>query len=200
MFWSVTLFTHWKRWSGTCESRVLQLTHYSGGWGPLWKQSAYIMQLLFRSLWKQSRVVTHCSCYRGPLWKQSAYTLQLLLGPYENKVFRRHSCSWGPFWKQSTFTLQLLLGPLCKQSSLLTHYCCCCGSFEERVLKYDLFRKMLYEGIISFSSKMRKIYAKNTSRKPLGKCLVLLPLNTPLYTSTSGSEIRWVDYHSQISA
>jgi len=174
------------------------------------------MQLLFRSLWKQSRVVTHCSCYRGPLWKQSAYTLQLLLGPYENKVFRRHSCSWGPFWKQSiltncrccwgpfwkqsTCTLQLLLGPLWKQSSLLTHYCCCWGSFEERVLKYDLFRKMLYEGIISFSSKMRKIYAKNTSRKPLGKCLVLLPLNTPLYTSTSGSEIRWVDYHSQISA
>jgi len=41
------------------ESRVL--THFSGGWGPLWKQITFKLQLLL-----------------GPLWKQSTWTLQFL--------------------------------------------------------------------------------------------------------------------------
>ena len=36
------------------------------------------------------------------------------------------------------------------------------SAFEGRVLNYDVVRKILYEGIIIFSPKMRNIYERNT--------------------------------------
>jgi len=38
------------------------------------------------------------------------------------------------------------------------------GCFEGRVLNYDVVRKISYERIINFSSKIRSIYAQNTLR------------------------------------
>jgi len=36
------------------------------------------------------------------------------------------------------------------------------GPFEGKVMNYDVVRKILFERIISFSPKMRNIYARNT--------------------------------------
>ena len=95
----------------------------------------------------------------GSLVKQSTCTLQLLLGaPLKADL--------------PTYILQLLLGSPLK--------------FEGRVLNYDVVRKILYERIITFSPKMKNIYARNTFKGPLksgaqSKCLACLPSNTPLY-------------------
>jgi len=81
----------------------------------------------------------------------------------------------GALVKQSTCTLQLLLGAPLKAEYL--HIAVAPGGpFED-----DVIRKTLYERIINFSPKMRNVYARNTLRGARGKCVVCLPLNTPLY-------------------
>ena len=55
----------------------------------------------------------------------------------------------GVFRKQSTYTLQMLLGDSLKAEYLLMN---CSG--------------VLFEGIISFSPKQRKMHAQNTSSGP----------------------------------
>ena len=68
----------------------------------------------------------------------------------------------GPVWKQGTYTLQLLLvAPM--QAEYLHITAAVGGPFESRVLTYDLLQSIVYEWLLSFSPKMRKIYARSTS-------------------------------------
>jgi len=123
------------------------LAHYNCCWSSLWKQGTCILQLLL-----------------GSLWKHGAYTLQLLLRvPLKTKAVGGSSCWWS-LWKHITFKLQLLLGAPLKGKYL--HISVSLGGpFESRVLTYDLLCSTLYELIIGFSRKIKKIYACNTSRK-----------------------------------
>ena len=78
-----------------------------------------------RATWRHlSSSPNHC----GPLRKQSTYALQLL------KSFLKAE------YLQS-YTLQFLLGVLLKSEYLPMHSCCS-GSFESRVLTYDLLRSI----------------------------------------------------------
>jgi len=142
------------------------ILHYSCYWGPVWKQGAYTLQLLLSSSC-ESKVFTHCSCCWGPLWKQSTYTLQFVLGAlsmkFESKVRTHFSSCWGPLWKQITFKLQLLLrAPL--KAKYLHITVSVVGPFETKIPTCDLLCSTLYKWIISFSPKVRKIYARKTSR------------------------------------
>ena len=120
----------------------------------------------WRPLWKQGILYYRFS--RGPLWKQSTYTLQLLLGT---------------LCKQDSYTLQVLLGAPLKAK--YQHITVSVGVFESRIVSYDLLCSTLYEWIISFSAKIRKVSARSTSRGAWGKCFVCLLLNTPLFRGLS---------------
>ena len=115
----------------------------------------------------ESKVLTYYSGCWGVLWKQSTYTLQLRWWApsmkFKCRVLTHFSSCWGPLWKQVTFKLQLLLGTPLKVKYLHSTVSVR-GPFESRVFSYDLLCSTLYEWIISFSSKIRKIYARNISR------------------------------------
>ena len=76
---------------------------------------------------------------------------------------------------QRTYTLQLLLGASLKAKHLCITVSvggpqqplkCVSTSFQSRVLTYVLLCSTLYERIISFSQKITKLSARNTSRGP----------------------------------
>ena len=104
---------------------------------------------------------------------------------FKCRVLTHFSGCWGPLWKQSTFKFQLLLGAPFK-AKYLHSTVSVGGPFESRALTYDLLCSTLYVWIISFSSKLRKMYTHNTSWAgpqkggARGMCLARLPLNTPL--------------------
>jgi len=184
---------------GTFASRVL--TYYSCYWVPLWKQSTVAVRGPF-----ESRGRTHYSCCWGLLQKQSIYALHWLLAGLWKQSTNALQVLLGALSKPRTYTLQLLLRALLKkeylhitmtvggpfESRVLTHYRDCWRALW-KLSTYDLLlRSILFEWIIRFSPQMRKLYARNTSRRSLkgstrGKCLNLLPLNTPL-----GINFRWV--------
>jgi len=82
---------------------------------------------------------------------------------FKSRVRTQYNCCWGPLWNKITFKLRLLfVAPLKAKYLYIT--VSVGGPFESRVLAYDLRCSTLYKWIISFSPKMRKIYAHNTSR------------------------------------
>jgi len=136
------------------------LTHYSGGWGPLWKQSTYTVQLLLGLF--ESKLLTHYSCYWGPFWKRDTVLAHYSCywGPIESRLLTHCNCCWTPFWKQSTSTSQLLLVGIWKQSSLLTHKTVAVGGpFENRapaLLHITVVVGGPFEGIVGNYDVVRK--------------------------------------------
>ena len=105
---------------------------------------------------------------------------------FKCRVLTHFSGCWGPLWKQSTFKLQLLLWAPFK-AKYLHSTVSAGGPFESRVLTYDLLCSTLYVWIISFSSKLRKIYARNTSRgAPKRGGPRQVPRSPPLKHTTAG--------------
>ena len=150
------------------------LTHYKGVWGPLWKESVYTLQLLLGALLKvenfhitvavgglfQSKRLIHYSC-SGPLWKPGTYTLKLLLGvPLKGEYLR---ILLGAVLKTEYLLITVVVGdPIGSRVGYLHTTVAVGGPFEGKVMNYDVVRKILFERIISFSPKMRNIYARNT--------------------------------------
>jgi len=130
------------------EGKVL--THCNCCWGPLWKQGTYTVQLLLGAPLKAEFL--HVSFFQGPLQRsfkaEYLHNSVVLGGPFEKRLPSNCSCCWRPLWKQSICTLISVGG----------------GAFESRVLGYDLLCSTLYEWILGFSPKIRKIYTRNTSR------------------------------------
>jgi len=93
-------------------------------------------------------------------------------GPLWSKLPSNCSCCWGPL-KAKCLHITISLGGLCKQSTYLWS-----------ALQYFIWVNN------TFLSKVRKIYARITSRVPLkrwggGTFLARLPLNTPLDTTNN---------------
>jgi len=146
---------------GSFESKVL--TQYNCCWGPLWNQGTCTLRLLVGTSLKARYFTLQLLLWS--LWKQGTYTLQFLLGApsmkFKSRVLTHFRGCWGPLSKQITFKSQLLL-----QAPLNAKYLYITVSLgaplKVRVLTYGLLCSTLYEWIISFSRKVRKIYACNT--------------------------------------
>jgi len=131
------------------------------------------LEMLVGALWKQNKLLTHCCGSWKPLENQSrpTCTLQLLLGAPLKAKCLYIKVAFGPVWKQGIYTLQLLLGAPLKAELLLdalvkaeyVHITVAViGTFEGRVLNFDVVQNILYERIMRFSPKMKNIYARNT--------------------------------------
>jgi len=86
---------------------------------------------------------------------------------FYGRVHTYFSCCWGPF-----------------ESKVPAHYNFCRGPFESKILPYDLLCSTLREWIIRLSTKIRKIYARNTSRGGPRQ----VPCSPPLKHTTDHTE------------
>jgi len=142
---------HWSCYWGTLECAVF--AHYTCCWsrvptcGPFQKQSVYILLL-------------------GALWKQRTYTLQQLLGAVLKVEYLHIAAAvGGAFENRYLHNAIAIEDPFQSRLAYLHNKVAGGGPFESTARNYDVHRKILYERIISFSSIMRKIYARNTSRR-----------------------------------
>ena len=108
--------------------------------------------------------LTHYSCYWRPLWKRcrhySCYTVSSLKAEYLHITVAIGANLKGEYF-HITGTVS---GPF--ENRVPTHCSRCGGPFESRVSIYALFRSILYEWILNFSTKITKINAQTTSRGP----------------------------------
>ena len=154
--------------------------------GPLWKYTTYTIKLLFGPLSKNSTCILQLllvarlkawylditTAVVGLFESKEFYITVSFRGPsmkFESRVLTHFSGVWGPLWKQNTYTLQLRKG----------------GLFESRVFAYNLLCSTLYEWIMRFSPKIRKILRVTPEGGPpkrgaRDKCLARLSLNRPL--------------------
>jgi len=144
-------------------------------------------------LWKESSLYLHITAAVGGPFDSVHITIAVG-GPFESKVLQNYNCCWWPLWKQLVLkNYNYCWTPF--ESKVLTHYKGCWGlfesmefyniiavgdPFESTVLSNDLLCGTLYEWIINFSSKIRKIYARSTSRGATSQ----VPCSPPLKHTT----------------
>jgi len=151
----------------------------------LWSRPQYIMRILKNIIWfKQAfctnsyfigyfqyfseQIMTHNFFKRYCSWYEAFPYLHIRDAgrSFQRRVLAHYSGDLGPLWMQSICTLQLLLGsPFENRAAYLYITVAVGGTFEGRALNYD--SKILYERVISFLIKMRKIFVQNKSRWPL---------------------------------
>ena len=99
----------------------------------------------------------------GTLWKKSAYTLQLI---------------WAQL-KARNLHIATAVGPLRKQSSLLVRYSCCWAPWKQGTLHITVAIVGPLEGKVLNCDVVGNTWG-GSKKGDRGKCLVCLPLNTPL--------------------
>jgi len=149
---------------GPLKARYLHITVALGG---LLENKEFCITVAVAAPLKTRYVGYTLQLLSGFLWKQSTYTFQFVLEApstkFKSAVLTHFRGSRGPLCKQITFKLQLLLEAPLKAKYL--HITVSVGKgIEGRVLTYDLLCSTLYEWIIVFSPKRRKIYAHHVSR------------------------------------
>jgi len=134
---------------------------------PLWKHSTNTLRLLFGATLK-ARYLHIAIAVGGPFESKLSQITVAVGGPFESRVGLT-PCRFflgAPSMKFKSRVLTYFSGFWGTfQSKVLAHYNFLTGAFESRVRAYCLLCSTLYEWLVSFSSKIRKLYARNTWRE-----------------------------------